>query len=61
VDGLVHEHRHPHKEASMSISKVTAGEHVPHEFNVIIEIPMNADPSNMKWPRHPARCSSTAS
>jgi hypothetical protein len=44
VDALVHEHRHPHKEASMSISKVTAGEHVPHEFNVIIEIPMNADP-----------------
>lgn len=28
----------------MSISKVTAGEQLPHEFNVIIEIPMNADP-----------------
>ncbi len=28
----------------MSISKVTAGHKVPHEFNVIIEIPMNADP-----------------
>src|ERR1019366_3675873 len=28
----------------MSISKITAGDHVPHEFNVIIEIPMNADP-----------------
>jgi inorganic pyrophosphatase len=28
----------------MSISKVTAGDRVPHEFNVIIEIPMNADP-----------------
>ena len=28
----------------MSISKVTAGEKLPHEFNVIIEIPMNADP-----------------
>src|SRR5882757_6733166 len=28
----------------MSIHKVTAGDNVPHEFNVIIEIPMNADP-----------------
>jgi inorganic pyrophosphatase len=28
----------------MSINDVTAGKHVPHEFNVIIEIPMNADP-----------------
>ena len=28
----------------MSISDVTAGKHVPQEFNVIIEIPMNADP-----------------
>jgi hypothetical protein len=28
----------------MSISKVTAGQKVPYEFNVIIEIPMNADP-----------------
>jgi inorganic pyrophosphatase len=28
----------------MSISKVTAGGKLPHEFNVIIEIPMNADP-----------------
>lgn len=28
----------------MSIGNVTAGERVPHEFNVIIEIPMNADP-----------------
>jgi inorganic pyrophosphatase len=28
----------------MSISKVTAGNNVPQEFNVIIEIPMNADP-----------------
>ena len=28
----------------MSISNVSAGEKVPHEFNVIIEIPMNADP-----------------
>src|ERR1700709_2086279 len=28
----------------MSISKVTAGNKVPKEFNVIIEIPMSADP-----------------
>jgi inorganic pyrophosphatase len=28
----------------MSISDVTAGDRAPHEFNVIIEIPMNADP-----------------
>jgi inorganic pyrophosphatase len=28
----------------MSITKVTAGAKVPKEFNVIIEIPMNADP-----------------
>jgi inorganic pyrophosphatase len=28
----------------MSISNVRAGDKLPHEFNVIIEIPMNADP-----------------
>jgi inorganic pyrophosphatase len=28
----------------MSINNVTAGENVPEEFNVIIEIPMNAEP-----------------
>src|SRR5208283_3466297 len=28
----------------MSINDVTAGKHLPEEFNVIIEIPMNADP-----------------
>ena len=28
----------------MSITQVTAGDQVPREFNVIIEIPMNADP-----------------
>jgi inorganic pyrophosphatase len=28
----------------MSLDNVTAGKNVPHEFNVIIEIPMNADP-----------------
>src|SRR5258707_2453122 len=28
----------------MSISKVTAGDNIPNEFNVIIEIPQNAAP-----------------
>jgi inorganic pyrophosphatase len=28
----------------MSIQKVSAGRNLPHDFNVIIEIPMNADP-----------------
>ena len=28
----------------MSLDNVTAGKNTPHEFNVIIEIPMNADP-----------------
>ena len=28
----------------MSLDNVTAGKNPPHEFNVIIEIPMNADP-----------------
>jgi len=28
----------------MSLQKVTPGAKAPHEFNVIIEIPMNADP-----------------
>jgi inorganic pyrophosphatase len=28
----------------MSVNQVTAGKNVPDEFNVIIEIPMNADP-----------------
>jgi inorganic pyrophosphatase len=28
----------------MSINEVSAGKHVPQEFNVVIEIPMNADP-----------------
>jgi inorganic pyrophosphatase len=32
----------------MSINDVTAGKHVPHEFNVIIEIPMRADPVEMR-------------
>ena len=28
----------------MNLDRVTAGNDVPNEFNVIIEIPMNADP-----------------
>jgi inorganic pyrophosphatase len=28
----------------MSITQVTAGDDVPREFNVVVEIPMNADP-----------------
>jgi len=28
----------------MSINTVTAAQHLPDEFNVIIEVPMNADP-----------------
>ena len=31
----------------MSISKVSPGERIPYEFNVIIEIPMNADPDQV--------------
>ena len=32
------------KETAMSLDNVTAGKNVPESFNVIIEIPMNADP-----------------
>ena len=28
----------------MSFDKIPAGNNIPHDFNVIIEIPMNADP-----------------
>ena len=28
----------------MSLNKVSAGRDLPNDFNVIIEIPMNADP-----------------
>jgi hypothetical protein len=31
-------------ERSMSLDQVTPGKHAPDAFNVIIEIPMNADP-----------------
>src|SRR5471032_2470535 len=34
----------PFKDRAMSVHDVPAGKHVPQEFNVIIEIPMNADP-----------------
>ena len=45
----------------MSINDVTAGDRCPQEFNVIIEIPMNADPSSTKWTRKRERCSWTVS
>src|ERR1039457_3256829 len=34
----------PAERAAMSLHNVTPGAHAPAEFNVIIEIPMNADP-----------------
>jgi inorganic pyrophosphatase len=37
----------------MSISNVRAGDKLPHEFNVIIEIPMNADPIKYEDKRAP--------
>jgi inorganic pyrophosphatase len=33
-----------HRERIMSLNKVPAGRDLPNDFNVIIEIPMNADP-----------------
>jgi inorganic pyrophosphatase len=33
-----------HHETDMSLHNVPPGKNAPHEFNVIIEIPMNADP-----------------
>ena len=36
----------------MSINKVTAGDDVPTEFNVIIEIPQNADPVKYEVDKH---------
>jgi inorganic pyrophosphatase len=46
---------------SMSLDNVTPGKKAPHEFNVIIEIPMNADPIKYEVDKEPARSSSTAS
>jgi inorganic pyrophosphatase len=37
-------HFQPPHEQFMSLDKVTPGKNAPKEFNVIIEIPMNADP-----------------
>ncbi len=34
----------PLLEANMNLDRVTSGHDVPNDFNVIIEIPMNADP-----------------
>ena|SRR5450631_3555734 len=36
----------------MSVNEVTAGKLVPDEFNVIIEIPMNADPIKYEVDKH---------
>ena len=36
----------------MSIQDVTPGDHAPTEFNVIIEIPMNADPIKYEVDKH---------
>jgi inorganic pyrophosphatase len=41
---LIGIHFYSPKESSMSLDKVTPGKNAPKEFNVIIEIPMNADP-----------------
>ena len=40
----VHTHSEAHFKARMSLHNVTPGAKAPEEFNVIIEIPMNADP-----------------
>jgi inorganic pyrophosphatase len=40
----------------MSLDNVTPGKQAPETFNVIIEIPMNSDPT-----RKPAPCSWTVS
>jgi inorganic pyrophosphatase len=41
---LVHHFNHLSNQEPMSLSKVTPGKNAPDTFNVIIEIPMNADP-----------------
>ena len=45
----------------MSLDNVTPGNKAPDEFNVVIEIPMNADPIKYEVERKPAPSSSTAS
>ena len=47
---------------AMSLHNVTPGANAPDEFNVIIEIPMNADPIKYEVDKETRRaCSSTAS
>ena len=41
---LIHHFNHLSNQEPMSLSKVTPGKNAPDTFNVIIEIPMNADP-----------------
>ena len=41
---LFHHFNHLSNQEPMSLSKVTPGKNAPDTFNVIIEIPMNADP-----------------
>ncbi len=36
----------------MTLERVTAGRNVPHDVNVIIEIPMNADPVKYEVDKH---------
>ena len=45
----------------MSLHNVGPGARAPAEFNVIIEIPMNADPIKYEVDKDRGRCSSTAS
>jgi inorganic pyrophosphatase len=41
---VIHHFNHLSNQEPMSLSKVTPGKNAPDTFNVIIEIPMNADP-----------------
>jgi inorganic pyrophosphatase len=38
------QHKHLHLAAHMNLDRVGSGRSIPDDFNVIIEIPMNADP-----------------
>jgi inorganic pyrophosphatase len=45
----------------MNLDRVGSRRNVPDEFNVIIEIPMNADPIKYEVDKEPAPFSSTGS
>jgi len=45
----------------MGLMRVSAGRDVPNEINVIIEIPMHGEPSNMRSTKKPVRYSLTDS